>query len=103
MSLKAKVLKALGYNFGTRYTLSRIDDLYDKLKRDVGSDFGRRKEEGKIVELYSFHCGNCGYRNIHDIKMLTCGCGNELHGILVYRKIGDTVIYDTRQKRRKGR
>jgi hypothetical protein len=99
---KAKVLKAQAYNFDTKYTLSHIDDLYDKLKRDVGSDFRRRKEE-KIIELYSFHCWNCGYRNIHDIKMLTCGCGNELHGILVYRKIGDTVIYDTRQKRRKGR
>ncbi len=50
------MLKALGYNFGTRYTLSHIDDLYDKLKRDVGSDFRRRKEE-KIIELYSFHSG----------------------------------------------
>jgi hypothetical protein len=96
------VLKAPAYNFDTRYTLSYIDDLYDKLKRHVGSDFRRRKEE-KITELYSFHCGNCDYRNIHDIKMLTCGCDNELHGIRVYRKIGDTVIYDTRQKRRKGR
>jgi hypothetical protein len=99
---RSKSVKGFGLYFGTRYTLSRIDDLYDKLKRDVGSDFRRRKEE-KIVELYSFHCGNCGYRNIHDIKMLTCGCGNELYGILVYRKIGDTVIYDTRQKRRKSR
>ena len=69
LSLKAKVLKALGYNFGTRYTLSHIDDLYDKLKRDVGSDFRRRREEN-IVELYLFHCGNCRYRNMHDIKML---------------------------------
>jgi hypothetical protein len=96
------VLKDLAIIFCVRYTLSHIDDHYDKLKRHVGSDFRRRKEE-KIRELYSFHCGNCGYRNIHDIKMVTCGCDNELHGILVYRKIGDTVIYDTRQKRRKVR
>ncbi len=85
-----------------RYTLSNIDDVYDKLKRDLGSDF-RTGREGKILELYSFHCSNCGYRNIHDIKTLACGCGNELHGILVYRKIGDTVIYDTRPKKRKHR
>jgi hypothetical protein len=35
--------------------------------------------------------------------MLTCGCGKELQGMLVYRKIGDTVIYDARQKRKGGR
>jgi hypothetical protein len=45
------------------------------------------------MELYSLHCSNCDYSNIHDINdiMLTC-CGTELQGILVYRKIGDTVI-----------
>ena len=85
-----------------RYILSNIDDVYDKLKRDLGSDFHKGKE-GKILELYSFRCCNCGYRNILDIKMLTCGCGNKLHGILVYRKIEDTVIYDTRPKKSKGR
>jgi hypothetical protein len=99
---RGKVLKDSCYNFYDRYTLSHVDDVYDKLKRDVGSDFGRRNKE-KILELYSFHCDNCGYRNIHDIRMLTCGCGKELHGILVYRKIGDTVIYDRRQKRRTNR
>jgi hypothetical protein len=82
--------------------LSYIDDVYDKLKRDIGNDF-RRGKEGKIIELYSFQCGNCGYRNIHNIKKLTCGCDKELQGILVYRKIGDTVIYDTREKRKRGR
>ncbi|HEX2106160.1 MAG TPA: hypothetical protein VHF28_00370 [Nitrososphaera sp.] len=79
--------------------MSNIDDVYDKLKRNLGSDFSTRRE-GKILELYSFHCSNCGYRNIHDIKTLACGCGNGLHGILVYRKIGDTVIYDTRRRKR---
>jgi hypothetical protein len=46
------------------------------------------------MELYSLHCSNCDYSNIHDINdiMLTCCCGKELQGILVYRKIGDTVI-----------
>jgi hypothetical protein len=29
--------------------------------------------------------------------MLTCGCGKELQGTLVYQKIGDTVIYDARE------
>jgi hypothetical protein len=82
--------------------LSRIDDSYNKLTRNIGNDFDIRKE-GRILELYSFHCGNCGYRNIHDIKILTCGCGKVLHGILVYRKIGETVTYDTRQKRKRGR
>jgi hypothetical protein len=101
-SKDAKVLKELGYKFYTRYTLSYIDDVYHKLRRDIGNDFHIGKE-GKIIELYSFHCNNCGYRNIHDIKLLTCGCGKELQGILVYRKIGDTVIFDTRQKRKRGR
>ena len=78
-----------------------MDDVYNKLRRDIGDDFQGKKEEGKIVELYSFHCGNCSYRNIHDIKALTCGCGKELQGLLVYRKIGDTIIYDARQKKRK--
>jgi hypothetical protein len=96
-SVKDSVLQ-----FYARYTLSHIDDVYDKLKRDIGNDFHGSKE-GKIIELYSFHCSNCGYRNIHDIKILTCGCGKELQGILVYRKIGDTVIYDARQKRKRHR
>jgi hypothetical protein len=100
--IDAKTLKDLGYNLHTRYTLSAIDDVYDKLKRDLGNDFHRGKE-GKIVELYSFHCSNCGYSNIHDVKMLTCGCGKELQGMLAYRKIRDTVIFDTRQKRKRGR
>ena len=82
--------------------MSHIDDVYDKLKRDLGSDFSKRKQ-GEVIELYSFHCSNCNYRNIHDIKMLTCGCGKELQGMLVYRMIGDTVIYDSRQKRNRGR
>ena len=97
---QGKSVKASLLQFYVRYTLSHIDDVYNKLKRDIGNDF-QRKREVKIVELYSFHCGNCGYRNIHDIKVLTCGCGKELQGLLVYRKIGDTVIYDTRQKKRK--
>ena len=32
--------------------------------------------------------------------MLTCGCGKELQGVLVYRKIGDTVIYDQDKRER---
>ena len=97
-----KSVKGSLIQFYARYTLSHIDDVYDKLKRDIGNDF-RGRREGKIIELYSFQCSNCGYRNIHDIKMLTCGCGKELQGILVYRKIGDTVIYDTRQKKKRGK
>ncbi len=97
---RGKSVKASLLQFYPGYTLSHIDDVYNKLKRDIGNDFQGNKE-GKIVELYSFHCINCGYRNIHDIKMLTCGCGKELQGLLVYRKIGDTVIYDARQKKRK--
>jgi hypothetical protein len=102
LSIEAKSVKGSLLQFNARYTLSHIDDLYDKLKRDIGNDFHWSKE-GKIIELYSFHCSNCGYRNIHDIKMLTCGCGKELQGMLVYRKIGDTVIYDTRHNRKRGR
>jgi hypothetical protein len=96
------VLKDPAYKLYARYTLSHIDDSYNKLKRNIGNDF-RREKEGKIMELYSFHCSNCGYRNIHNIKKLTCGCDKELQGILVYRKIGDTVIYDTREKGKRGR
>jgi hypothetical protein len=87
---------------------SRVDDRYNKLKRDMGNDFSRSKsdasgrEGGQVTELYSFHCGNCGYRNIHDVKVLNCGCGKVLQGMLVYRKVGDTVIYDMREKK-KGR
>jgi hypothetical protein len=84
------------------YDLSHIDDVYDKLKRDIGNDFRGRKA-GNTIELYSFHCSNCGYRNIHNIKILACGCGKELQGMLVYRKIGDTIIYDTRKKRKRVR
>jgi hypothetical protein len=62
-----------------------------QLKRDIGNDFHREKDGG-IMELYSLHCSNCDYSNIHDIRMFTCCCGKELQGILVYRKIGDTVI-----------
>jgi hypothetical protein len=97
---RGKTIKGPLLQFYARCTLSHTDDLYNKLKRDIGNDFNWSKE-GKILELYSFHCSNCGYRNIHDIKMLTCGCGKELQGILVYRKIGDTVIYDARQKRKR--
>ena len=101
-SLQPKVIKAQAHESSTRCSLSHIDDVYDKLKRDLGSDFSKSKQ-GKVIELYSFHCGNCSYRNIHDIKILTCGCGKELQGIVVFRKIGDTVIYDARRKRTRGR
>jgi hypothetical protein len=99
---KSKSVKGSRLQSSAGYTVSPIDDVHDRLRRDIGNDFHRRKE-GKIVELHSFHCSNCGYRNIHDIKVLICGCGKELEGLLVYRKIGDTVIYDTRQKRKRGR
>ena len=56
----------------------------------------------RVKELYSFRCGSCGYRNIHDVKVLTCGCGNPLQGRQVYRKVGDTVIYDARERRGRG-
>jgi hypothetical protein len=96
------VIRNHRYGFNSGFNLSHIDDVYNKLKRDLGNDFSERRQ-GDIIELYSFRCDNCNYRNIHDIKMLTCGCGKELQGMLVYRKIGDTVIYDTRQKRKRGR
>jgi hypothetical protein len=70
------------------------------LRRNIGNDFSSGKE-GKIMKLYSFYCNNCGYRNIHDIKVFKCGCGKELAGILVYHKIGDTLIYDKREKRKR--
>jgi len=101
-SLQPKLIKAQAHESIRRCTLSHIDDVYNKLKRDIGSDFSESKQ-GKVIELYSFHCGNCNYRNIHDIKILTCGCGKELQGIVVLRKIGDTVIYDARRKRTRGR
>jgi hypothetical protein len=47
------VLKDSCYNFYDRYTLSHVDDVYDKIKRDVGSDFGRRNEE-KILNFTHF-------------------------------------------------
>jgi len=79
----------------------RVDDTYDKLANDIGTGF--KKRMGKITELYSFHCGKCGYQNVLDIKELECGCGNKLQGILVYRSIDGTVVYDMRagKKRRK--
>ncbi|AIC16620.1 hypothetical protein [Nitrososphaera viennensis] len=83
--------------------MSRIDDRYNKLRRDIGNDFASNSSAGPVKELYSFHCGNCGYRNIHDVKTLPCGCGKELQGVLVYRKVGDTVIYDTRERRKGAR
>ena len=54
-----------------------------------------------MKELYSFQCGSCGYRNIHDIEEMVCGCGKQLRGKLVYRRIGDTVIYDSKERKGK--
>jgi hypothetical protein len=81
-----------------------MDDTYEKLRRNIGNDF-RKEEEARMhkTELYSFNCTNCGYRNIHNLKTLKCGCTKELTGLLVYCKIGDTVIYDTREKRKRTR
>ena len=78
------------------------DDVYNRLKKNIGDDFDTRSED-RITELYSFHCESCGYRNIHNVKELVCGCGKQLLGNLVYRKIGDTVIYDMRQGSKKGK
>jgi len=76
------------------------DDQYNKLRKNIGNDFSSSSQkEERIAELYSFHCGNCGYRNIHNIRELVCGCGKELAGTLVYRRIEDTVIYDAREKK----
>jgi hypothetical protein len=79
--------------------LSHIDDRYNRLRNDVGNDFSRPQK--KVKELYSFQCGSCGYRNIHDVSEMVCGCGKQLRGTLVYRRIGDTVIYDSRERRGK--
>lgn len=79
-------------------SVTHVDDRYNKLKSDVGNDF-RRSE--RVKELYAFQCGNCSYRNIHDVNEMTCGCGKHLFGRLVYRKVGDTAIYDARQRRSK--
>jgi predicted nucleic-acid-binding Zn-ribbon protein len=80
----------------------RTDDLYNKLRNDVGTDF-RKINDVRIRELYSFRCQKCGYHNVHNIKELECGCGNKLQGTLVYRKIGDQVIYDMRGLKKKKR
>ncbi|MEO9295838.1 MAG: hypothetical protein ABI347_09590 [Nitrososphaera sp.] len=71
-----------------------VDDSYDRLANDIGTSF---KKKVRPAELYSFRCGACGYKNVHDISELTCGCGNKLRGRLVFRKVGDTAIYDTRK------
>lgn len=76
------------------------DDVYNKLRKNIGNDFGKGTESIKpIKELFSFHCGSCGYKNIHDISTLTCGFGKELKGVRVYQKIGDTVVYYSRKKK----
>lgn len=72
-----------------------VDDRYNRLANNIGTDF---KNKDKATELYSFHCGACGYKNVHDVSELVCGCGNKLKGRLVFRKVGDTAIYDTRKK-----
>jgi len=77
----------------------RTDDLFNKLRNDVGTDF--KKHEDKITELYSFRCGNCGYHNIHNVKEIECGCGKKVQGLIVYRKIGNTVVYDMREGKKK--
>jgi hypothetical protein len=77
------------------------DDAYNKLRKDIGNDFSIGND--KITELYSFNCGNCGYKDIHDVKELECGCGLALKGNLVYRKIGDTVVYDMRGSKKRKR
>lgn len=78
--------------------MSYIDDAYNRLAKNIGNDFGVGKDA--VTELFSLHCLNCGYRNIHNLKRMTCGCGKNLDGVLVFRKVGDTVIYDTRGKAR---
>jgi hypothetical protein len=83
---------------------SIADDAYNKLRKNIGNDFGTRTQSNKpIKELFSFHCGSCGYKNIHDIAELKCGCGKELKGVRVYQKIEDTVVYDSRNKKVKRR
>jgi hypothetical protein len=54
-----------------------------------------------IKVLFSFHCGNCVYMNIHDIATLIGGCGKGLKGGRVYQKIGDTVVFDSRDGRKR--
>jgi hypothetical protein len=84
-------------------TLAHIaDDAYNKLRKNIGNDFSAGKE-GKITELFSFHCGNCGYKNIHNVKEMTCGCEKKLEGRLVYQKINDTVIFDMREGKKRRR
>ena len=79
--------------------MTYVDDTYNKLKKSIGNDFSRDKQA--VTELYSFRCSNCGYKNIHDAKELKCGCGSKLQGILVYRKVLDTVVYDNREKKKR--
>jgi hypothetical protein len=83
-----------------------VDDAYNKIRNDIGTDFSRKKREegrGRITELDSFSCSNCGYHNIHNLKELKCGCGNKVHGVLVYRRTGDTVVHDVRQGKKRRR
>lgn len=78
--------------------LPEVDDAFNKLDNDLGSGFRRVKSE--VSELYSFRCEKCGYRNVHDCKILTCGCGNNMVGTLVFRKVNGIVIWDSRNKAR---
>ena len=48
-----KSVKGSRLQFYAGYTLSYIDDVYDKLKRDIGNDFHRAKKDEKFVELHS--------------------------------------------------
>jgi hypothetical protein len=79
--------------------LTYVDDTYNKLKKSIGNDFTKDKQA--VTELYSFRCSNCGYKNILDATELNCGCGTKLQGILVYRKVQDTVVYDNREKKKR--
>ena len=74
-----------------------VDEQYERLRRNIGSDFSRGKAGQS--ELYAFRCPACGYKNVHEVKSMKCGCGAELTGSLVYRKLGDTVVYDSRSGR----
>lgn len=78
--------------------MTYVDDSYDKLRKS-GNDFSKDKQA--VTELYLFRCSYCGYKNIHDAKELKYGCGSKLQGILVYRKVLDTIVYDNREKKKR--
>jgi hypothetical protein len=48
--------------------------------------------------LYYMKCSVCGFKDTKPVKEMTCGCGNDIQGTLVYKRIGKTVVLDKLDK-----